>query len=364
MNENNNAPQNELNDDRTAAGDGLGGARRAFNIFGFAFFAMAVIEYALSYGLVFLGNRFFPEAAATEWFFWLRGSAVIYLFAMPAAWLIMRRLPRRELAEPMPDGSRCKPKKLGGYDFFIAMLMALGIMQLGNLVSVLINAIMLTASGRTSASGLDTVMLNLNPVAIFAFVVVIGPLMEELIFRKLIIDRLSEYGALLSAVMSAMTFGLFHGNLQQYFYAFAVGLFLAFIYIRTRNIRTTVLMHMTLNLVGGFIPSMLLRLIGGTEGLNDIIMRLSGDESDVIGALVDFMGPLMAVYAWSLTLMGLGIVGICLLVSERKKFTFAPCRPAGTPIPRQKRGEVIFLNAGMLLFIAAMAAVLALSFIA
>lgn len=61
MNENNNAPQNELNDDRTAAGDGLGGARRAFNIFGFAFFAMAVIEYALSYGLVFLGNRFSPR---------------------------------------------------------------------------------------------------------------------------------------------------------------------------------------------------------------------------------------------------------------------------------------------------------------
>lgn len=360
MNEQKDIPDTKRSPDRH--GDGLDGARRAFTTFGIAFFVMALLEYAVSFGLYYLGDRYFPAAAASEWFFWLRGSAVIYLIAMPAAWLIMRRLPRCRLSSPMPDGTPAKPRRLGGFNFFIAVLMALGIMQVGNIVSNILNSAIYAATGHSSASGLDAVMTRLNPAAVFAFVVVIGPIMEELVFRKLIIDRTGRYGLTLSAVLSSVTFGLFHGNLQQFFYAFAVGMFFAFIYIRTENIRTTILLHMTLNLIGGFVPSMLIRLVGGYEGLIEIASNINYNDQQIMASFIEKYAPLMLIYAWSFSVIGVAIVGLCLIFTSRRQFTFQGCPAPECPIPREKRGEVVFLNAGMLLFIAAMTAILALSF--
>ena len=178
---------------------------------------------------------------------------------------------------------------------------------------------------------------------------------------------MSAYGAPIAALMSAMVFGLVHGNIQQYFYAFAVGLFFAFIYLRTGNIRMTILMHMCVNFFGGFVPSMLLRIID-TDELTNTLKRLANATADSAEALKEYISlltsiypALMMIYTWSLTMFGLGIVGVYFLIAERKKLTLATCRPAETAIPREKRGEVIFLNVGMLLFIAVMAAVLALS---
>lgn len=350
----------------TRRDDGLGSARRAFTVLGLAYFTMVVVEYLFSYGLTFIGRRYFPDFAATELFYWLSTSGVIYVFAMPAAWLIMRALPRRPILPAAEDGTPLRPARLGGFDFFIAMLMALGIMQVGNAVGNVINAILALSTGSSSISGLNTI-ITMNPIATFAVVVVIGPIAEELIFRKVIIDRMSAYGAPVAALMSAMVFGLVHGNIQQYFYAFAVGLFFAFIYLRTGNIRMTILMHMCVNFFGGFVPSMLLRIID-TDELTNTLKRLANATADSAEALKEYISlltsiypALMMIYTWSLTMFGLGIVGVYFLIAERKKLTLAPCRPAETAIPREKRGEVIFLNVGMLLFIAVMAAVLALS---
>lgn len=350
----------------TRRDDGLGSARRAFTVLGLAYFTMVVVEYLFSYGLTFIGRRYFPDFAATELFYWLSTSSVIYVFAMPAAWLIMRALPRRPILPAAENGTPLRPAHLGGFDFFIAMLMALGIMQVGNAVGNVINAILALSTGSSSISGLNTI-ITMNPIATFAVVVVIGPIAEELIFRKVIIDRMSAYGAPVAALMSAMVFGLVHGNIQQYFYAFAVGLFFAFIYLRTGTIRMTILMHMCVNFFGGFVPSMLLRIID-TDELTNTLKRLANATADSAEALKEYISlltsiypALMMIYTWSLTMFGLGIVGVYFLIAERKKLTLAPCRPAETAIPREKRGEVIFLNVGMLLFIAVMAAVLALS---
>ena len=112
---------------------------------------------------------------------------------------------------------------------------------------------------------------------------------------------------------------------------------------------------------------MLLRIIDIDE-LTKTLERLANASTDSAEALNEYISlltsiypSLMMIYTWSLTMFGLGIVGVYFLISERKKLTLAPCLPAETAIPREKRGEVIFLNVGMLLFIAVMAAVLALS---
>ncbi len=371
MNDNEQIP-NEL-PETDSPRDALRQARRDFNLLGIAFFAMMAIEFLLSNGLSYLGKKYFPDFAATEWFYWLVGSGTIYLAAMPAAALILRAVPRRHVL-PEVGGAKAKPAHLGGFEIFLAVLMCLTLMQAGNMVGNFVNNLFAMFTGRFSQSGLDSITMNTTPAVMFAIVVVIGPLMEELVFRKLIIDRISRYGAMTATVISALIFGLCHGNLQQFFYAFALGMFLGFIYLRTGNIRVTALLHMLVNLIGGFIPSMLLRRMYSSEGFSEL-MKMYGDipltgESQMTPAqlvemlklLSDMILPILLILCWSFTIFGLACVGIYLFVADRKKLTLTPCRPAETVIPKSHRGEVIFLNVGMILYIAVMAVLIALSF--
>ena len=87
-------------------------------------------------------------------------------------------------------------------------------------------------------------MLNLIIISI------IGPVFEEILFRKLLIDRTIRYGARISIILSATLFGLMHGNLNQFFYAFLLGGFFAYVYIKTGNIIYTIILHIFLNLIG------------------------------------------------------------------------------------------------------------------
>ena len=57
---------------------------------------------------------------------------------------------------------------------------------------------------------------------------IIGPLCEELVFRGLLAGRLARYGQKPGAFISALLFGLYHANLEQFFYAFALGLLLSY----------------------------------------------------------------------------------------------------------------------------------------
>ena len=87
---------------------------------------------------------------------------------------------------------------------------------------------------------------------VFLGVLVVGilaPIVEEIIFRKLLIDNMSKYGIVASVTISAFLFGLFHGNLAQFFYAWALGIIFGFVYVYTGKIIYTILLHMSGNLV-------------------------------------------------------------------------------------------------------------------
>ena len=66
-------------------------------------------------------------------------------------------------------------------------------------------------------------------------------------------------------MVSGLMFGLFHGNLNQFVYAFVLGLFLAFLYVKTGNLKITIALHMMINFVGGIVSSWLMRMIDLTE---------------------------------------------------------------------------------------------------
>lgn len=84
-----------------------------------------------------------------------------------------------------------------------------------------------------------------------------GPVCEELLFRGLLAGRLARYGQKPAAWVSALLFGLYHANVEQFFYAFALGLLLAYAYFYTGTLAAPVLLHILFNLYGSFLVLLL-----------------------------------------------------------------------------------------------------------
>ena len=78
---------------------------------------------------------------------------------------------------------------------------------------------------------------------------VVAPVSEELLFRGLLFSRMKDWiKPWLAVVFSAAFFGLYHGNVVQFIYAFLMGILFAVIYHRTGVLRTTIVAHMVANL--------------------------------------------------------------------------------------------------------------------
>ncbi len=114
---------------------------------------------------------------------------------------------------------------------------------LGYLSNMLASAI---SGGEANNGMIENLLTGENFLAI-VMVAILAPVFEELIFRKIIIDRTRKYGEVIAIVYSALAFGIFHCNLYQIFYAFALGLVFGYVYIRTGNVVLTIIMHMSIN---------------------------------------------------------------------------------------------------------------------
>lgn len=76
---------------------------------------------------------------------------------------------------------------------------------------------------------------NGSPFAVLLLVVVVGPIAEELLFRGVIYGGLRTcFPVDVSALVSALIFGIYHKNIVQGLYAAAFGIILAYIFEKHR----------------------------------------------------------------------------------------------------------------------------------
>ena len=80
-------------------------------------------------------------------------------------------------------------------------------------------------------------------------IAVVGPIVEELVFREAILGHMLRSGIdkWTAIVVSALLFGIIHGNPIQIPFAIAVGTVFGLIYYRMRNVVLTSIIHVTNN---------------------------------------------------------------------------------------------------------------------
>lgn len=309
--------------------------RRDFSRIGASLCLMVVIWYALA--TVLEGALYAAvggKGEAPNWVTYVGSGVPLYLIAMPIAVMLMGKSTVIETRKfDMKPGL-----------FFKLLLMCLPMMWAGSVFGSMLSMVLSNgeATDRVADLAMQTNIWNV------VFLVIVGPIFEEWLFRKQLIDHTRKYGEKTAILLSGLAFGLFHMNLFQFFYAFLLGLMFGYVYTRTSKLRYSTAMHMIINFNGGVLAPW-------------VLTRVDLDQLEKVSEAAE-NGNAAAMEQWaSQNVEGLAIMlvyfvlygavilaGFVLLIRNFKRFEFYT---APEELPRGTRAKTVCGNVGMIMFI-------------
>ena len=301
-------------------------AKNHFSKLGIGTFAILGIGTVTQLLLIYVVNSTLPQVMEHSWGMWLLTFAPLYLIAVPIGLLLLRKVPAKPL-----EKHDLKPSR-----YIVTVIICIFMMYAGNILGTIITALLQLLPGVSAGNPILGYATDNALLPKVLFMVILAPVIEEYIFRKQLIDRMHIYGEKLAVITSALMFGLFHGNLSQFFYAFALGLVFGYVYLKTGKLRYSIGLHMLINLLGSVVGPFFLEKVAVVDTM----------ENMDLAALEPVMPWLIAFGAYVLVLIGLAIAGLVLLCLNKRKVSFAP---AEMELPKGTRIKTAYVNAGMIL---------------
>lgn len=312
------------------------GIRKHFSKLGLMFFLGTVIIYAVQIGANKLVEWMKPE--------WLENPNIslavaivpLYLIGMPILIALVKRVPATA-----PEKHSMK-----AWQFLLALVMCFCVMYASNIVGNIITAIIGMLKGGVVNNVILDIASSTSLIVNFVYMVICAPIMEEFIFRKLIVDRTVRYGQGVAILVSGLMFGLFHGNLNQFVYATTMGMFLAFLYVKTGNIKYTIGIHMIVNFFGSIVSVLLMEAMN-YDGYAEAALAGAGPE-ELMQLIMASLPGWIAYCIYVCLILAMVIAGIVLFIVFRKRFATAK---GEVEIPKGKGFSTIFVNVGMGLYV-------------
>lgn len=323
-------------------------ARRSFSRMGLGLALMGVITFGLSI-LATTVLSLADDTLLTEniWLAYVIQYGSMYVIGLPVLLALTLRLPHVK--------GKDREKKNLGFGMFVAVLCICFLtVVIGAFASTFINNILANAFGLDVSDLLMDAMLGMEWYTRIIIAVIIAPIMEELIFRKLLIDRMRLYGERIAVITSGLMFGLFHGNLSQVVYAALLGFIFGYIYLRTGKLRYTIALHFIINGLSTLQTTLLSSL--DPEALQ---VMMESDMPDPAQILSLISPALIGIGLISILQYALAITGIVMLIIHIRKVHF---NKAVQELPFGRRFVTVWLNPGMLLFIVVVVAEFVMSY--
>lgn len=144
-------------------------------------------------------------------------------------------------------------------------------------VSILCQIIFTSVTGSSGVENMDMEMLSFGGdtamnVLLFIYAVIVGPIGEELLMRGMVLRNSTCTNRTFAIIFTSVLFGLFHGNILQFFVGFLLGLILAYIDVKSGSLLPSVILHV-LNNLAAFVMSAAEYYLPGEEQIN--IMYIS-----------------------------------------------------------------------------------------
>lgn len=173
-------------------------------------------------------------------------------------------------------------------DFFPILGIFICAQVIFQLFSFILEAI-LNLFGLSAMAAIEAASMGMDTLSMFLYAGLLAPIAEEILFRGLILRSLMPFGKKVAIFVSALLFGLFHGNVVQSPFAFAVGLVLGYV-AAEYSVAWAMVLHMFNNLI-----------------LSDMLTR-------IISRMPALAGNLLSV----VVVYGLSLMGIIFAIIRRK----------------------------------------------
>lgn len=260
----------------------------ASTLIGLALTANMVAATLFQILLGYLILKWNPLITLEPWFNWVINAVCLYLVGFPIYLLIIKFIPNinfsnqgikttlngteviNYIEKETGDEKKVDLKKYSVKEIIILVFICLAATYLCNFISIVLSSLIGGLRGTQITNPLETLVHSSNALYTFIFACILAPVVEELMFRKVLIDKLAPFSKKVAIFVSAFTFALFHGNLYQVIYAFVLGLIFAHITISSGTIKYAVILHIIINTLGSvIIPNIALNS-------NDAVMAVIG----------------------------------------------------------------------------------------
>lgn len=130
-------------------------------------------------------------------------------------------------------------------------------------------------------------------VVTLIFTAFVAPIFEEIIYRHLLLRSLKPIGDTPAIIISALVFGLAHGNFDQFAYAFLSGIIFGLMAVRY----DTIIPGMVLHLINNFFVTVITyqKQLTGIGGLWDGLVDAAAALGNIIVNISYFAAPFVAV---------------------------------------------------------------------
>ncbi len=312
-------------------------AKKHFSRMGWLYMAATAVIFVLQMAAGLILRLVKPE--------WLYDMNMNLFFSMAPMYLVGFPLLALFLKKCVPAEHIEKHKMTAG-QYVLSAIICIGLAYAANIIGLIMTTLIGLFIGNSVGNPITSVVTSLSPWSVLFYTVICAPIMEELVFRKLIVDRTVHYGQGVAVVVSGLMFGLFHGNLNQFVYAAVIGTFLAYLYVKTGNIKITISLHMLFNFMGGFLPTILLRKM---DLDNYMASAVSGSASEMMELIRSNFAWFLLYGLLLLFILSMLVTGVVLFIvfAVKKRFVF---EPGQTTIPRQVKLSIALGNAGMAVF--------------
>lgn len=281
--------------------------RKTFSRIGLSLLVLLLTTFVMQYVVYGLVAWLAQDVLSAWWLDWVLSFVPLYAFGLPAFIFSFVGLGRSENNHTYVSKGMILPKPtFKWYHFLLLTVLGFGLLYIGNFIGTILMTLMSAIVGYDYQNALSSIVDNSPTWMVFLGTVIIAPIGEEFLFRKLLIDRIRGYGDVAAILISAISFGLFHGNFFQFFYATLLGLVLAYMYTWSGKIWWSVSLHMIINLMGSIVMPW---LVGQ--------LNLEGDPTTDPTVLVDYLLALGIELIIGALIIGAIVITICLLCMRK-----------------------------------------------
>lgn len=295
--------------------------KKAYKRLGWAFLILLVFQIFVPALVMQIVYVVAPKLLQNSFFGMPLIYVCMYVIGLPLMLLVLKKSPTQKSWPTIPAKKKMPITKILMYYPAMYAMVAL--------INYAAMQVEQWAGKTATVTTQDIVATSVSPWVLFVFGVIVAPIMEELVFRKLVYDKAAVYGKHTYCLWVAVVFGLFHLNFGQSLYAALMGYIFAYITYETGSVLYSIIIHMLVNFTAG-------------AGIGSIILRSKNE---------------MALQIYSIYLTVLLVVGVVfglLLVLQHikmKKEQQEDLQGYMQPGKECVSKITAFLNVGTILFI-------------